>query len=168
MPGFFVSGAFLRDARAGTPALPSCRTSTRPNSPTGELAEDATMSRFRGLILLLVGLALIAGTCAQAQNPTAPARDDAAAAQAPDTPQPQSTADRDAPRRNVWSTPLAGFAAAIGLTGLLARLGLNGSVAAAFGGVLLVAPLVVAAFFAWQFIRRRRVLDPDRARASRP
>ncbi|HEX7812031.1 MAG TPA: hypothetical protein VF460_09010 [Burkholderiales bacterium] len=79
-----------------------------------------------------------------------------------DAPQPQSPADKADPRRNVWTTPLAGFAAALGITGLLSRLGLNESVAAAFGGVLLVIPLIVIAFLAWQFIRRRRVLDPSR------
>ena len=95
---------------------------------------------------------------AQQDEPPAPTEPGTAAR----NPEPQAPADTRDPGRNVWSTPLSGFAAALGLSGWLARLGLNESVAAAVAGVLLVLPLIVAAFFAWQFVRRRRVLDPDR------
>lgn len=74
-------------------------------------------------------------------------------------PEPQSAGDKDDPGRNVWSTPLSGWASALGLTALFAGLGLNDSVAAAVGGVALVLPLLLVAFFGWQFVRRRRVLN---------
>jgi hypothetical protein len=93
----------------------------------------------------------------------APSNDAAAGTAGPaqQAPQPQSPTDRNDPGRNVWSSPLAGFATAIGVTGLVSKLGLNESVASAVGGVLLVLPLIVAAFLAWQYVRRRRVLDPE-------
>jgi hypothetical protein len=74
-------------------------------------------------------------------------------------PEPQTPADTHDPGRNVWSTPLSGIAGALGLTGLIARMGLNESVASAMAGVVLVLLLVAAALAAWQFVRRRRVLN---------
>jgi hypothetical protein len=82
------------------------------------------------------------------------------------TPQPQTPSDIRDPGRNVWSTPLSGIASALGISGLLSGMGLNESVSAAVAGVALILVLIVAAFFAWQFVRRRRVLNPVHSRSS--
>jgi len=72
------------------------------------------------------------------------------------TPPAASAAPAPAPKKNGWLGPVAGLAAGLGLAALASHLGLGEE----FGNILMIALLVMAAFFVFRLLTRKRAATP--------
>src|SRR4051812_4048082 len=154
---------------AGYPALPRTVTACMVFSRVKVMR----VMKFSAVLLLIV-VALASGPLFS-QQPDSPDRGDKINSpgahiprqQAPPPEEQQQNADQVAanhptdnmpghrPPDNRWHAPIAALAGLLGITALLAHLGLAGPVASAVGGIVIIALLILIIFLVWWHMVRK-------------